>query len=328
MDDPTGADIASFALPLGAYDSLAWLERYRRQVTDEVRRDVLASFLPAFEERYAQRLALAPPDLGAHIGRGGELLSAIQENGAALAAIPEPHRRRIRELSVPLAIAIHASLDAIDQPRFEDGHVRLDSETHAELYQSVAEGLEASGAMEAFGAYSGRSLRLNSLGLQVNTAKETRSRYGELDASGLPARPTSYFHVDSNDWPNVKALIYLDDVGQGQGPFRYVAGSHRLMGPFEAAVRKTNDKLRSSPVVLCALPQPYAQHANFGDYIDPEAPAARGLLDREVQVCGGGSDLVLFDNNGVHRGGMVRSGHRYMLQCMFVRASKSVRKDR
>jgi hypothetical protein len=326
MDQPIGADPSSFALPLGAYDSLAWLERYRRQVTDEVRAQALADFLPAFEERYAQRLALAAPDAAARIGRGDQILAAIQDRGCALAATSAPHRRRIRDLAVPMADAIHASLDAIDQPRFEDGHVRLDPDAHAELYQAVAEGLEDCGAMEALGAYSGRALRLNALGLQVNTAKETRARYGELGPDGLPPRATSYFHVDSNDWPNVKALVYLGDVGPGQGPFRYVAGSHRLMGPFEAAVRKTNDKLRSSPVVLCALPQAYAQHANFGDYIDPDAPEARRLLGDEVAVCDGGSDVVLFDNNGVHRGGMVLEGARYMLQCMFVRASKSLRK--
>jgi hypothetical protein len=128
---------------------------------------------------------------------------------------------------------------------------------------------------------------------------------------------TSYMHVDSVHWPNIKALIYLDDVGPDQGPFRYVCGSHRLMQPYEAAVRKTNDKLRHQLVELCALPPEYAQHAIFGDYIDPESPEARALLAREAQVCDGGSDLVLFDNNGVHRGGMVREGHRYMLQCAF-----------
>ncbi len=36
----------------------------------------------------------------------------------------------------------------------------------------------------------------------------------------------------------------------------------------------------------------------------------------------GRSDLVLFDNNGVHRGGFVRSGYRFMLQCHFWRADK------
>jgi len=31
----------------------------------------------------------------------------------------------------------------------------------------------------------------------------------------------------------------------------------------------------------------------------------------------GNSDLIVFDFNGVHRGGFVRRGHRYMLQCGF-----------
>ncbi len=92
------------------------------------------------------------------------------------------------------------------------------------------------------------------------------------------------------------------------------------MQPYEAAVRKTNDKLGHSLTALCALPEPYAQHANFGDFIDPATPEALALLDNEAVVCDGRSDLVLFDNNGVHRGGFVREGSRYLLQCVFSSA--------
>jgi hypothetical protein len=328
MDDPTGPELASFALPLASYDSLAWLERFRRKVNDEVRAQALAAFMPAFEERYARLKSMPPPDQISRIGRGDRLLSQVQEAGCALASLARAHRRRIRELTVPIADGMRASLDSVAQPRFEDGHLRLPIEAHGELYEAVAAGLEDCGAMDALGAYAGEPLRLNSLGLQVNTALETRAKYGELDAAGLPERATSYFHVDSNDWPTVKALIYLSDVGPDQGPFRYVAGSQRLMAPFEAAVRKTNDKMKVTTVALCALPQKYAQHANFGDYIDPTTPGARRLLDQEMVVCDGGSDLILFDNNGVHRGGMVREGARYLLQCMFVRASRAMRSDR
>ena len=33
-------------------------------------------------------------------------------------------------------------------------------------------------------------------------------------------------------------------------------------------------------------------------------------------------DLILFDYNGVHRGGFVREGYRYMLQCHLERKTK------
>ena len=320
LDGPP--DAGAFALPVADYESLAWVSKHRKRVTDELRRDVLAAFVPAFEERYAQRLNMRQPDLTARIGHGDTMLGALQGDGCALAALSEAGRRRIRDLAAPIATSMHGSLDLIEAPRFEHGHVRLDAGEHAEIFAAVSDGLEETGVLAALSAYSAKRLRLGSLGLQVNTAKETRSKYGELDRRGLPERATTYLHVDSNDWPSVKVLIYLNDVGPDQGPFRYVAGSHLLMGPFEAAIRKTNDKLRHTPTELCALPPRLAQHANFGDYVDPGAPDVIRLLEREQVICDGVSDLALFDNNGVHRGGFVREGHRYMLQCMFVREPK------
>lgn len=316
------AEAGTFALPLADYDTIPWLERFRRRVNDDVRREALAAFMPAFEARYAQRLNMRQPDLDARIGFGDEILQPLQAVGCTLTALPETARRRIRELVVQRAAAIHQSLDLMESPRFEDGHVRLDPAEHPEIFEAVASAFEETGVLAALSAYSRKQVQLGSLALQVNTAKETRTKYGQLDAGGLPERATSYLHVDSNDWPSVKALIYLSDVGADQGPFRFVRGSHLLMPPFEAAVRKTNDKLRHSPTVLCALPPHFAQHANFGDYIDPAAPDVVGLLEKEFAVCDGRSDLVLFDNNGVHRGGFVRDGHRYMMQCTFVRRPK------
>ncbi len=312
-----------FALPVACYETLEWLERFRRRVNDDVRRQALASFLPAFRERYERRLTLPAPNLETRIGEGDAMLRNLQAEGWALGRLSDDARRRLRDLSTPIGARLHAELDAISKPKFADGQMRLDPVEHAAVFKTVSEGLTECGALDAAGAYAGQPLELRSLSIQVNTARESRFKYGEFDAAGRPERATSYFHVDSNDWPSLKCLIYVSDVAREQGPFRYVAGSHVAMAPYEAAVRKTNDKLRNTAEFLCALPAEYAQHANFGDYIDPASPESLALLAKEVEVCDGVSDLILFDNNGVHRGGMVRDGHRYMLQAMFGRPGKS-----
>jgi hypothetical protein len=308
-----------FALPLANYGLEPRFERFRRRVDDRVREETLAAFLPAFQERYEQRLCLTPPDLAARIGPGDELLAGLQSQGWALGRLPEETRRTIRGLVVPIARGMHQTLDGLQKLKFADCQTQL-GPVEQPVVEALTEGMQACGAFDAIGAYFGRRLRLQGAVLQVNTAHETRARYGELDAGGRPEHLTSYLHVDSVHWPSIKALIYLDDVGPDQGPFRYVSGSHRLMQPYEAAVRKTNDKLRHSLVELCALPPEYAQHAIFGDHIDPHSPEARALLEKEVLVCDGRSDLILFDNNGVHRGGMVRDGSRCLLQCGFEAA--------
>ena len=308
-----------FALPLANYDLVPDIERFRARVDDQVREQALASFLGVFEERHQKRLGLPPLNFEARIGHGDELLAALQTKGWALGALAEKPRQAIREMVLPLAREVHARLDSLEAPTFGDGQSPLGA-LQAPVLETLGAALLECGALEAMCAYVGRWMRLQAAVLQVNTARETRAHHGELDALGRPARPTSYFHVDSNHWPNLKALIYLSDVGPHQGPFRYVSGSHRLMQPYEAAVRKTNDKLGHSLTALCALPEPYAQHANFGDFIDPATPEALALLDNEAVVCDGRSDLVLFDNNGVHRGGFVREGSRYLLQCVFSSA--------
>ena len=308
-----------FALPLANFDLVPGVARHRRRVDERVREETLAAFLPAFQERYEQRLGLPPLDFETRIRRGDALLAGLQSQGWALGALPEEVRRTIRGLVLPIARETHRKLDSLDKLKFADCQVPLGPVLQP-VIEALTEGLETCGAFDALRAYFGMPVRLQSAVLQVNTAHETRVRFGALDAAGRPAHATSYLHVDSVHWPNMKTLIYLDDVGLDQGPFRYVAGSHRLMQAYEAAVRKTNDKLRHQLVQLCALPPEYAQHAIFGDHVEADSAQARALLEQEVLVCDGGSDLVLFDNNGVHRGGMVRDGHRYMLQCGFETA--------
>ena len=318
------ADGHTFALPMARYETLDWAGPFLEKIDDEVRAEALSAFLPAFQDRYLQVLRSPRTEYDVRIGEGDDVLQALQRDGCALRALAPRHRSRLRELVGPMAREIETRLDTLAKIKFSDGQMVFDFVEHQPLYAAVEEALRDAGVMTVFGAYAGRPVGLLRVALQVNTARETLRKYGEIDAQGLPERKTSYFHVDSNDWPNVKALIYVSDVELDQGPFRYVPGTHRIMGAFEAVVRRTNDKLRQRPHLFLALPPELGQHANFGDYIDAATPGADALLKAERAVCDGGSDLVLFDNNGVHRGGMVRHGHRYMLQCQFWQESKLV----
>ena len=314
-----------FALPVARYEATPELAPYLAEINDRIRREALEAFLPALQERYLQELRSPKRDFAARIGAGDDILRALQDDGFTLASLDDATRQRIRKDVTPIALKIRERLDALPRIRFADGQIELDPAEHAPLYLAIENALSECGALGAMSAYVGGQLGLFRLVIQANTAHETRLKYGEIDKDGLPARRTSYWHVDSKDWPTIKALIYVSDVELDQGPFRFVKGSHRLMGDFEAYVRKTNDKLRQPKSHFLALPPEFGQHANFGDFIDAATPGAAQLLAQEVAVADGHSDLVLFDNNGVHRGGFVRSGHRFMLQCQFWRADKLAR---
>ena len=312
-----------FALPVARYDQLPRLASTFARITPETRREALEVFLTEMQQRYLQLQRLPRRSFDGSVdGPGGSILRALQQDGYLLHALAEDDRQSIRDYLTPIARELMGRLDTLSALRFSDGQEGLDAARHAPLYLTVERALAECGVLSAFSAYAGRELGLLRLVVQVNTERETRLKYGEIDGQGLPEHRTSYFHVDSSDWPTLKALIYVSDVGPDQGPFRYVRGSHRLMGDFEAMVRKTNDKLRQDPTRFLALPYEFGQHANFGDFIDENTPGASELLANEIAAADGRSDLALFDNNGVHRGGFVRSGHRFMLQCHFFPASK------
>ena len=130
-------------------------------------------------------------------------------------------------------------------------------------------------------------------------------------------------HIDSALWPPLKVLIYINQVTKDQGPFRYVVGSHRIATEFELMVRKTNDKTGIHNEQFMALPPQFRMYTEFGDALEPHNEGAAALLQKEVAYCDGTSDLVMFDFNGVHRGGFVRQGHRYILQCCFEARDQS-----
>ena len=312
-----------FALPVVRYETVERLAPLFAEITDEIRIQALDAFMGSMRERYLKLVKLPRRAFEAVLpSAAGEVLSALQADGLALRALDSASRGRIRDHVTPIFRELLERLDSLGKLTFSDGQLALDPAQHAPLYLTVEAAMAEAGVLDAFSTYAGRTLGLRRVVAQVNSQRETRMKYGEIDRDGLPAHRTSYWHVDSNDWPTVKALIYVSDVEMDQGPFRAVRGSHRLMGDYEAVVRKTNDKLRQPPTHFLSLPPEFRQHANFGDYVDETTPGAAEMLDREVALADGRSDLVLFDNNAVHRGGFVRSGHRFMLQCHFSPAHK------
>ena len=320
-------DNRMFALPTPDYEASPAFAPYFDKVTKEMRRQALEAFMPALQGRYIQQQSARQRQFDVRIDRGDEVLKALQRDGVLLHAIDEDARRRIRAYVTPMAEELRARLDSLAKVKFGDINVPLEPAQHPRLFVDVEAALRDCGALAAFSAYAGAELGLLRISLQVNTERETRLSYGEIDPAGLPGLKTTYFHLDSNDWPTVKALLYVSDVGEDQGPFRFVRGSHRLMNDFESAVRKTNDKLRQPRELFLALPEEFRQHCHFGDFIDETTPGAAGLLANEVVCTDGRSDLALFDNNGVHRGGFVRSGHRFMLQCQFWHAERMIERN-
>ncbi|HEY5413090.1 MAG TPA: hypothetical protein VIJ94_20440 [Caulobacteraceae bacterium] len=309
------------ALPNPDYESLPKYQRYLGGLTNELRREALAKFLPPFQENYRRHLTSPLLNYDVRIDRGDAILRQLQQDGCALSRVSPDVKSPVVERVESIARALHARLDQLPNPRFKDSQRQFEPKEHAALFQLVDELLERENVYAAGSAYVGKRIVLKTLAVQVNSQRATALTYGELDERGRPQPWTRYLHIDSAFWPPLKVLIYLDPVGEDQGPFRYVVGSHRLASDFELVVRKTNDKASIHNALFMALPRAFRMYTEFGDAMTPDGEEASALLNRERAYCDGVSDLVLFDFNGVHRGGFVRRGHRYILQCCFSAAA-------
>ena len=278
----------------------------------------LKQFLPAFQRTYLDWLALAAPDLESRIGPGDQALRSLQQDGFARLEIAPRAKSELCAICAPILAPVQARLGALQaKPKFKDMNLALDRSQTARVYELVDQVLCDLGVYAAASAYVRRPLRLKKLFVQLNTASETAARYGVIESDGLPALKSDYWHIDSDVWPCVKVIIYLNPVTSEQGPLRYVVGTHRSPPEFETVVRKTNDTLKLPAEQFLALPEEFRMHALFGPYLTGREPQVEGLLLREARIDGEGGDLILFDNNGVHRGGFVRSGERRIVQCLF-----------
>ncbi len=308
------------ALPNPDYLNHPRLKPTAARLDAGVREAALGQFLPAFQKAFMDWMRAGRPDYAARIGKGDPALKALQADGVVLMQVPPGLKARMAELAGPHAAALEAKLAGLPKPKFRDMNVQLDHKPNAELYGLVQTAFEALDVFAMAEAYLRRPVRIKRLYVQLNNAQETAARYGAIDEDGLPALKTDYWHIDSDVWPNFKALIYLDEVRPEQGPMRYVTGSHRWPDDFEMVVRKTNDTLRLPMDQFLALPEELRMHALFGPYLLGDEDGSRRMLKAERLCCGDGADVVLFDNNGVHRGGFVREGARRIIQCLFEAA--------
>lgn len=290
-------------------------------VDASVQVDAMGQFLPAFQRNYAEWIKVGRPDFDARIGEGDAVLAELQRDGVALLKVSDRDKAELVALAAPYIGVLESKLSAMEsKPKFRDMNLALDRGENRRLYEVAQAALSELHAFEIAAAYLRQPMKIKKLFVQLNNAWETKARYGVIDDAGLPPLKTDYWHIDSDIWPSLKVLIYLNDVDLDRGPMRYVVGSHRELPCFETVVRKTNDTLRLPTRQFLALPDELRMHALFGPFLLGEEPQAYELLRRERALCGGGADLVLFDNNGVHRGGFVRTGARHILQCLFEAA--------
>jgi hypothetical protein len=187
-----------------------------------------------------------------------------------------------------------------------------------EVFETLREAMGAAGALDAASRYQRRRLNVRYVKLIINRPDYDwwKAPFADL---GLPDPPAIQMHVD-HLW-TTKAILYLTEVGEKNGPFSYCLGSHRArIGWLEGAARRANDRVDLSSCtpeqrrLFHALPKLLRRKAKFGNDLPPDHPALAQLLASEKRFGSADGDLLLFDDRGMHRGGLLEEGERIMMQ--------------
>jgi hypothetical protein len=246
---------------------------------------------------------------------------ALVERGVTTLQLPGGAVDRIEAAAQPIAEMVMGRLAetrAAGEPiKYKTAHEGGTADTQPELWQAIEAAVREAGVLEVAAAYFGAPAgRLRSVGVLVNQPDQDWATKLYRDVE-MEAPPTAGFHIDSNGKCFVKAVLYLGDVGPEQGPFGIVPGSHRWNeGSDERIYRRAFDKsdlvVRSAKKrrMFLSLPEEMRVKAEFGGDMLPGSPEAEALLAEEFVATGPRGQLNLFDPEGVHRGGNVRSGER------------------
>ena len=278
-------------------------------------RQALAVLEPLIEEQQALE-AERREAFGYRYGGAGPLGQALAQAGLLRFHLPAPLMDPIGAAAAPLVAQITERLDGIEAcgeaARFQDQAQPVDRDAHAGLWAALIAALRETGAFTlAAGFFGAPKSKLQSAQVLISRPRSGQAggAWDRAAAEGL--------HIDSSGRCILKAVLYLDDVGPGQGPFGLVPGSHRWeAGGLGRVYRRAFD--RSSLVgrgakqrrAFISLPEAMQLKAEFGGDLLPDDPQTGALLESEASSIGPRGLLSLFDPEAIHRGGHAREAER------------------
>lgn len=247
----------------------------------------------------------------------------MDRNGCLVVTMPEAPRARLEAAAAAQFEVLAARRGRSNGKRdFEESRGQASRLEQSTLFNEIESILRESGVMAAANAYLGRPARLIDVNPQINDVSDTfwRDIFPDAQLDQLPA--TAYCHRDASGG-DLKAIFYLSDVGDRNGPFSYVLGSNRIrisrlddliceandgngLGATDAAARRR----------FAALPRKLRQKGAFGNDLTDASPLSGGINAGLWAIQAPKGSIVLFDTKGIHRGGMVVEGERRVITCV------------
>ncbi len=258
-----------------------------------------------------------------HAAGPGAAGDTMDRQGCLVLTMPEDQRLRLENASAPQFHALAARRGISNGKReFDESRGQASRLGETALFEQIEAVLRESGVMAASDAYLGRRSRLIDVNPQINDVTDTfwRDIFPDADIGELPA--TAYCHRDASGG-DLKAIIYLTDVGEQNGPFSYVLGSNRIrISRIDDLICEANDSNglgTTDPAArrrFAALPKRLRQKGSFGNDLTPASPLSGEINAGLWKIQAPKGSIVLFDTKGIHRGGMVVEGERRVITCV------------
>jgi hypothetical protein len=255
------------------------------------------------------------------VADGGRIAANLAQDGLSVRRLPPPDRALLLEAAKPFFDRLANVRDRIARGSrgYLDNQLDLLSGEAPSLFELLEGVLSSSGVLQGIRYHLGCEAKLRKVTIQINDEWDTYWR-AHFQKRGLEVPPTAFFHMD-NTYGVAKVIFYASTVGADNGPFSYVPGTHKIpIGNLESLILRATDIWldvypKERPLFL-ALPSFLRKKAKFGDDLEADSDWGRWLLAREKVVTSIDGDLIVFDVQGTHRGGMVVRGERQILQLM------------
>ena len=189
-----------------------------------------------------------------------------------------------------------------------------------DIVKLVNEMFQSNGILQGASKYNkGQNLQVKNVVLHI--AKPTDENYKQFLYDCKTVTKTTNLHIDPKE--NVmKAMLYLNDITEDDGPFSYVEKSNRwiyddLQNIFGRAISTGSYcHTTDSRAVVFQLPKQLRISHNFGRCLLDGSEQQEMILEKEKLFTSDKGNLCVFDPAGMHRGGICKSGTRIALQIL------------
>jgi hypothetical protein len=250
------------------------------------------------------------------------LLNKIKSDGIVCLTLTPAEIDQIRSVTSPGFAKLDERRANIppEKRKFDDNVYWCTRSADPQAFATVESIFKRYGIMDAASAYLGRPAGVKHVNAQIND--QDLAFWKRVFPDTQLADPWgSYLHIDAT-YGMLKCAIYVHDIGPDSGPFCYVRGSQNAkIGWFEGMIRRTNDfagfsgRRPDARKKFMALPAFLRKKADFGGDLPDSSPDVTRLREGHFTATSNYGNCVLFDGNGMHRGGMVNKGER---RCLFI----------